>query len=136
MQGLRPDKRDHARGWLLKGDSDLQTARLVLGGDGPFDTACFHAQQAVEKYLTALLAYAGRTVPRTHNLEDLVGPCESLFPDLELDEVELSELTPFAVELRYDFEFWPTRDDTADAIGTVEQVRQAVLAVLPPDVRP
>ena len=136
MPDQQPDNRDHARGWLLKGDSDLQTARLVLAGDGPFDTACFHAQQAVEKYLKALLAYAGRPIPRTHNLEDLVGPCESLYPKLDLDEVELSELTPFAVELRYDFEFWPSRDDTVDAIGTVEQVRRAVLAVLPADAHP
>jgi HEPN domain-containing protein len=136
MQGQRPDRRDHARGWLLKGDSDLRTAQLVLAGDGPYDTACFHAQQAVEKYLKALLAYAGRPVPRTHNLEDLVGPCESLYPNLDQAEDELSELTPFAVELRYDFEFWPSRDDTADAIGTVDQVRRAVLAVLPPDVHP
>lgn len=46
-----PDKSQLARGWILKGDSDFATARLVLQGDGPFDTACFHAQQAAEKYL-------------------------------------------------------------------------------------
>src|SRR5579885_2932399 len=60
------DKHDHARGWLLKGDSDLQTVRTLLGSGGPFDTACFHAHQAVEKYLKAVLAFAERPIPGTH----------------------------------------------------------------------
>ncbi len=42
---------DLARGWLQKADSDLTTAELVLSGDGPYDTACYHAQQAIEKCL-------------------------------------------------------------------------------------
>ncbi len=37
---------DLAHGWVQKGDSDAQTARMVLTGPGPYDTACFHAQQA------------------------------------------------------------------------------------------
>lgn len=131
-----PDKLDLARGWLTKGDSDLRTAELLVAGDGPYDTACFHAQQAVEKYLKALLAYAGASIPRTHNLEDLVAPCVSHFPQLELSNIEVSELTPFAVELRYDFEFWPSRDDTSDAVATARSVRRAVLAVLPASVHP
>jgi HEPN domain-containing protein len=43
------DRISHARGWLLKAESDLSAARRVLDGEGrPFDTACFHAQQAAE----------------------------------------------------------------------------------------
>ncbi len=40
-----------ARGWFRKGDSDLVDARRTTASEGPYDTACFHAQQAVEKYL-------------------------------------------------------------------------------------
>ncbi len=36
-------KLDHARGWLLKADSDLLTAKRILEGKGPYDTACFHS---------------------------------------------------------------------------------------------
>jgi len=39
------DRISHARGWFLKAESDLSAARRVLDGEGPFDTACFHAQQ-------------------------------------------------------------------------------------------
>ena len=45
------DKRDHARGWFRKAESDLHTAQRALDSDGPYDTACFHAQQVAEKYL-------------------------------------------------------------------------------------
>ncbi len=43
------DKVDHARGWFRKADSDLADARRTVSSEGPFDTACFHAQQAAEK---------------------------------------------------------------------------------------
>ncbi len=36
-----PDKFELARGWFLKADSDLNTARLMVEGNGPYNTACF-----------------------------------------------------------------------------------------------
>jgi len=33
---------DLVKGWLLKGDSDLVTAKRIAESDGPYDTACFH----------------------------------------------------------------------------------------------
>lgn len=99
------DKLDHARGWFLKADSDLHTARRMLNGDGPYDTACFHAQQVAEKYLKGLLAFMEQPIPRTHNLEELHQLCIGLVPALQLTNVDLVELTPYAVQLRYDFEF-------------------------------
>ena len=65
------DERSHARAWLAKTDSDRLAAQRLLEADGPFDAVCFHAQQACEKALKALLAAAGTETPRTHNLEDL-----------------------------------------------------------------
>jgi len=68
---------DLAKGWLLKGDSDLASAKLIITSAGPYDTACFHAQQAVEKYLKGALALSGQQVPRTHDLEELQLLCVS-----------------------------------------------------------
>ena len=62
------DKFDHARGWFLKAESDLNTAKRMLESAGPYDTACFHAQQVAEKYLKGLLAFMDQPIPRTHNL--------------------------------------------------------------------
>ena len=44
-------KADLVRGWLRKADSDLTTAEMCLDAGRALDTACFHAQQAAEKYI-------------------------------------------------------------------------------------
>lgn len=47
------------RRWIEKADNDLRNAEhtLLLTDDCPFDTACFHAQQCVEKCLKAVLVW-------------------------------------------------------------------------------
>ena len=124
-------KLDHARGWLLKAESDLLTAKRILEGKGPYDTACFHAQQAIEKYLKACLALSEMDIPRTHNLEELQRLCLQQIPEMKIDGMDLAEITPYAVELRYDFEFWPDRQTAEQALEIAEQVRQAALASIP-----
>jgi HEPN domain-containing protein len=130
------DRLDHARGWLLKGDSDLLAGKKVLEGDGPYDTACFHAQQAAEKYLKGLLAFFLTPAPRTHDLDELHELCRTTVPGWNLVGVDLTELTPYAVELRYDFEFWPDRETGAKAVEQATLVRGAVLSTLPEAARP
>ena len=62
-----------AQHWLRKADNDLVTARqtLLLSG-GPTDTPCFHAQQAIEKTLKALLTAAQIPFQRIHDLSRLL----------------------------------------------------------------
>ena len=74
------------------------------------DTACFHAQQAAEKYLKAFLCFNGIDFPKTHDIEELLGLCatrDKRFSDLVEETVFL---TDFAVEL--------THFLTNDAIAT------------------
>jgi hypothetical protein len=123
---------DLARGWMRKGESDRLTADLIAQSPGPYDTACFHAQQAVEKYLEAVLALAGVSIPRTHILEDVYDLCLAVEPALVLDRTELSVLTPYAVQLRSSMGFWPDQARAQQALATVDRVRAAVLSVLPP----
>ncbi len=104
------DRRSHARAWLLKAESDLTAAERLVAVEGPFDAVCFHAQQACEKALKAVLAFADVEIPRTHNLEELQVACTRASvgpPPAALATLDLSELTPYAVEARYDAEFWP-----------------------------
>lgn len=54
------------RAWLRKVDSDLLNVENNLAaGRVPWDTVCFHAQQAAEKSLKALLVFHGRE-PQRH----------------------------------------------------------------------
>ena len=65
------DRSALARGRFRKADSYLADARRTTASEGPYDTACFHAQQAVEKYLKGMLAWRSLEIPRTHDLEEL-----------------------------------------------------------------
>jgi HEPN domain-containing protein len=127
---------DLARGWLLKGDSDLATARLVIEGTGPYDTACFHAQQAAEKYLKGFLSYTSQSFPFTHNLEELEQRCLAANPAPDFTDIDVTVLTPYAVQLRYDATFWPDQATAAEAVQLAAQVRAAILAVMPTTAHP
>jgi HEPN domain-containing protein len=127
---------DHALGWIAKADSDLKALRVLLDADLPHDTACFHAQQAAEKYLKAVLAASGRAIVKTHVLLDLLVIVKELHPQFEAHSVELATLTKYATSSRYRLDFWPDRAMTEAALVMAERVRRAVIDVLPPGACP
>jgi len=127
---------DLARGWLVKAASDISAARLVVDGDGPYDTACFHAQQAIEKALKGFLALQRQTVTRTHDLDELQAACLALAPLPGLAELDLSEATDYGVLVRYDLKFCPEHTAAADAPLLAEKVFAIVARVLPATHRP
>ena len=130
------DKVDHARGWFRKADSDLADARRTVSSEGPFDTACFHAQQAAEKLLKGLLAYLEQPIPKTHDVEELQRLCLHAVPAPELARLDLTLLSDYAVPARYDFDFWPERETAAEALALAQRVRDAVLSLVPPGAPP
>jgi HEPN domain-containing protein len=69
--------RKEAEAWLRISAEDLQSAE-VLFDRKLFRPACYHAQQAVEKALKALLIDRNIETPRTHNLLDLNNAVEKL----------------------------------------------------------
>lgn len=101
---------------LGKAASDLSAARaLARDADQQDDVVGFHAQQAIEKSLKAVLAVRGLEIPRTHDLDlltRLVGHGSGEVPS-ELDGAK--RLTPWAVATRYD-----DIDATLDRIEAVE----------------
>ena len=64
--------REVAGQWLRKAAADLAAATLLLGSDriDP-ELAGYHAHQAAEKALKAILVQRGADVPRTHDLARL-----------------------------------------------------------------
>ena len=123
---------DLALGWFAKAESDLANARIVIAGPGPYDTACFHCQQAAEKCMKGFLSWRGQAFPFTHDLRRLASLCDALEPALNMTLPDVLKLTDYAVRLRYDNDFWPTRQEAADAPAVAERVRSALLPHLPP----
>ncbi len=124
---------DLVRGWFAKAESDLASARTILVGAGPYDTACFHCQQAVEKLLKGFLAHRGRSFPFTHDLDELARLCDDAEPKLHCRTPDVVSLTDYAVKLRYDNAFWPEKEEAAEALAVAERVRASILALVPRD---
>ena len=121
---------DLARGWLLKAASDLRAAKACLSAGSP-DTACFHCQQTAEKSLKAHLIFHGINFPFTHDLGKLIALCapkDSAFDSLLADATSLN---PYAVEMRYDDEFWPSAEDVAEQLTKAETIHRFVVERLP-----
>jgi HEPN domain-containing protein len=86
--------------WLCHARSDLGIARAAPGPGVLLEGLCFHAQQAAEKAIKAVLVSRNIPVPRTHN----VGTLLDLVPrDLSApQEVQAAAiLTDYAVSTRY-----------------------------------
>jgi len=66
------------REWLRKANADFDLAEhLVAEGSVFLNAIAFHCQQAVEKYLKALLTWWGTEFPKTHVLATLFSLIET-----------------------------------------------------------
>ncbi len=116
----------HTAQWVSKAEEDVDAARALAAQRPPRrDAASFHCQQAVEKYLKALLQELGAAVPRTHDLKQLLG---LLLPhDATLAPLGRStaSFTKYAVEYRYPGVRATTRQMQA-AMRAMQRVRAAL----------
>lgn len=127
------EPRDLTRSWIQKAESDLAASSLAINAGQALDAACFHAQQAAEKYLKAYLIHKDVDFPFVHNLEKLVELCSECDAGFQELLGSATELTPYAVELRYDDDFWPSPETAAAAHEMAVKVKEFVLARLPSD---
>jgi len=124
------ERTDLVRGWLRKAQSDEVAMNASLDA-GALDAACFHAQQSAERNLKAYLIHTGVDFPPTHNLTKLVELCCAKDPGFRSLVSVVESLTPYAVELRYDEEFWPDEAVAREARAAAAAVKEFVLARLP-----
>jgi len=117
---------DLARGWFRKGDSDLENAQMCLSARKSLDTACFHCQQAAEKWLKAYLIQGGISFPLSHDLSRLLEVCASKEGEFSSLRDSAAFLNPYAVVMRYDAEFWPDEQAVADAIEAARTFRTVI----------
>jgi HEPN domain-containing protein len=121
---------DHAMGLLQKATNDLLAAQAIFPTGQAMDIVCFHAQQTVEKSLKALLAVQDIEYPWRHDLGELMHLVASIWPDIIKFEDRISELTPFAVTVRYDIEFEPSANQARQALETASMILERVKALI------
>jgi HEPN domain-containing protein len=88
--------------WVRKAEADLRAARLALTVRPLLtDNAAFACQQALEKYLKALLQEAGLAFPKTHDLEKLHKLLPPAAGSLTVHQRAFKVLSAYAVDYRY-----------------------------------
>jgi HEPN domain-containing protein len=88
---------------LRKAAQDLAVLDKLID-DAAIDdeTLGYHAQQAAEKLIKALLAHGGHDYPRSHNIGLLLDLLESHGIPLPVRFEDVQALTPFGTVYRYD----------------------------------
>jgi HEPN domain-containing protein len=110
---------------LIKADEDEQTLRATGLSDSILG---FHAQQAIEKLLKALLSQLNIPYERTHELGRLHLLLLAAGEQLPVTPLSLSDLTDYAVVYRYDLLYQSDAFDKIDLIETVRILREHITA--------
>lgn len=122
--------------WLFFADSDLALAQAALE-KSIYHLACFHAQQAVEKFLKACLVKQQARVRKTHSLVELYELVVPFTPDLRDSRSMLEKLDQYYVPTRYPDalpgslpEGLPNEDDAKRAIEDAEALSHLLRPLL------
>ena len=119
---MTPQREEAARLLRLARRDECAMQALLNAPAVGVAVALFHAQQAAEKALKAVMCLHGLAYRRTHDLEELAGQLADVGCPPSVGEAELRLLTPYAVEYRY--------DDEAPELLTPAQALTIVAAVL------
>jgi len=111
-------KEEVALRWITKAENDLKAVKQLLTfEDSPTDVISFHCQQSVEKYLKAYLTLVDVRVKKIHDLKTILYLCMGEDKDFkELDTEEISNLTFYAVEIRYHEDYIELTIDEAEEL--------------------
>ena len=107
------DQNDYLKNWIFRANEDISVIENLFKSDPELyaSSICFHAQQAVEKFLKAFLVFNNTDFPKTHDLEFLLFECQKI--DQSGFDFDFGSLTDFGVSVRYpDDYFVPDKEDT------------------------
>ena len=126
--------RDLVRQWFAKAELDYCAAERLVEDPEPLrEIIAFHCQQAVEKYLKALLVSLQIEFPKTHDLEELLELLAPVRSEVAAMLEGIEVLSPFGVKIRYpgDFpELLPGQEQTV--FDLANRTREAIMAQLQP----
>lgn len=107
--------------WVRKAESDFKAAEILgrkLRDPGLREIVCFHSHQCAEKYLKAYLTACRIHYPKSHDLEALLGLCESRERGFGTILPWAVRLNGYSVDIRY-----------PGATATAAETKQAMAAM-------
>jgi HEPN domain-containing protein len=118
---------DYLKTWLFRENEDIAVIEKLFESEPELyaSTICFHAQQAIEKFLKAFLVFYNIDFPKTHDLDYLLLECKKI--DVKNFDIDLGSLTDFGVSIRYPDDFYlPDKDETAQYRGIALKVKKVI----------
>ena len=113
-----------AKQWFLKGDNDIKAVEILAGDSHvPTDTACFHCQQAVEKYLKGYLTLKSVDFLKSHDLDYLIKLCKDVNGEFETIRETALTLNKYGIEPRYpaDMPIYYSVEEMKTAMGLAKE---------------
>ncbi len=102
MRPPEETKVELVRQWLANAEDDLGVAQHLADQNTPYFAAIgFHAQQAAEKFLKAILVWHQIEFPKTHDVAELLDLVADVDASLAIALQNVITLNPYAVEARY-----------------------------------
>jgi HEPN domain-containing protein len=80
---------------------DIMNKDMVYPSDRKYDLICFHAAQAVEKFLKGYIIQKGQQTEKIHNLEVLLAEAMSIDESFEAIRSECVLLNKYSSEIKY-----------------------------------
>jgi HEPN domain-containing protein len=111
--------------WMRYAKADLDLARVPLPPLSLYEQLCFHAQQAVEKSIKAVLVHHEINFPYSHDLQQLIQllPADVHWPPLFTETA--TPLIVYAIISRYPSALEPVlEDEYLEALKIAEKVVQ------------
>lgn len=116
-----------------KASGDAAAAQdLAANPDIPDEIVGFHAQQAIEKWLKAVIADRGETFEHTHDLRRLVNLAAQGLDEAPFDADAVIALTQYSVPLRYEDLLDAEPLDRDEAVELVNEVGEWAASELRP----
>ena len=120
---------EYIKEWISKAEKDIKTVEIMKEVEDVTEIVCFHCQQAVEKYLKALLIAHDVEFPKTHNIDFLLK--QSIKIDTNFEIFMGNSLSEYAVGMRYpDIRYIPTEDEMNEAIDLMYKIINFVKEII------
>ncbi|MBS1515449.1 MAG: HEPN domain-containing protein [Bacteroidetes bacterium] len=123
---------NYLKGWLVKANTDIKVMDTLLRSSSEdllTDVICFHAQQAIEKFLKSYLISKEVVNKKTHNLEFLQDKCSEFLPQVK--NFDFSILSNYSIDVRYGEDFsLPSDKEALEAYDLAVKVKMFILEKL------
>lgn len=113
--------------WLEFAKMDLDAAEYLRDMyPTPVEIICYHCEQAVEKFLKAVLVHDEKRPPKTHDLVTLCKLCSEENAEFNQLSSICLRLTPYGVQVRYPSDINLGEDDVSKALEGCRYVQDFV----------